>query len=111
MAVYTGPPPRTVPLDSTGAEGYHLTYLPGTLTVEFRVPGEEPCSVRVELRNSGTQLERVLVDSVYSPGEYFHNWSRKDEKGEVLRPGLYYYKFYICGKPSTLKLDYRQRYR
>lgn len=108
--VYTGPPPRTAPLDDKGAGPYQPTELPKVLIVDFDVPGNDPCSVRVELRNPGTKLVRTIVDSVYSPGKHSIEWDRKDSSGVVIREGLYYYQFHICGKSSTLRLDYRRRW-
>jgi flagellar hook assembly protein FlgD len=110
---YTGPPPRTAPLDSTatlGADGYQLSKLPKKLAIDFQVKGDEPCSVKIELRNSGTKLVRVLIDSIYSPGSHTLRWEALDGNKMRLKEGYYYYKKYICGKPSTLKLDYRRHW-
>jgi len=108
--VHTGPPPREAPLDDKGAGPYQPLELPKSLTVDFEVPGNDPCSVRVELRNSGIKLVRTIVDSVYSPGRYSIEWDRTDSSGVVIREGLYFYQYHICGKTSTLRLDYRRRW-
>ena len=111
-AVHTGPPPRTTPIesDTTGAGPYRLSEVPESLSVDFTVPGDTACPVRIEFRNSGTKLVRVLADSVYAPGTYNITWDRTDSSGVLISFGLYYYKFYICEKTSTLKVDYRRHW-
>jgi hypothetical protein len=111
--VYTGPPPRTTPLDSatTGAGGYQLSSLPESLTVDFLVPDNGPCSVKVDFHDSLTRLVRRIVDSVYAPGKYSITWDKKDSAGALISEGHYFYKFLICGKEYTRSLDYRRRWR
>jgi hypothetical protein len=112
--IYTGPPPRTTPLDSAalvGADEYSLSRLPKTLEFDFRVDGDQPCSVKVELRDSGTRLVRRLIDSVYSPGLHKITWDATDSNKVRIRPSFYYYKMYICGKSSTRQLDYRRHWQ
>jgi hypothetical protein len=111
-AVYTGPPARTTPLeaDTTGAGPYHLSDVPDSLSVDFVVPGDTACPVRIEFRNAGTKLVRVLADSIYAPGKYNITWDRTDSSGVLISFGFYYYKFYICDKTSTLKVDYRRHW-
>jgi len=104
---YTGPPPREIPLEGDGADGYQLSSLPDSLLIEFAVHGDKPCPVKVELRNLGTRLVRLIIDSVYSPGSYKIYWDRLDSNGVRIRPALYYYKHYICDSSFTQKLDYR----
>lgn len=106
---YTGPPPRTGPLVNDTSYHQKLSDLPDSLQVDFEVPGNEPCSVRVELHNSATRLVRTVVDSVYSPGKYSLKWNKKDSAGQTIRQGLYYYKYYVCRDSFVRRMEYRAR--
>jgi len=108
---YTAPPPREPATDSSGADGYHLTYLPESLLVEFEVPGDKPCSVRVELHKTPRAVIRMVVDSVFDPGQYSIKWDKLDSAGNRLSQGLYYYHYFICDKNYTKKLDYRRHWQ
>jgi len=111
--VYTGPPPRATPLDSIVAEAdkWEMVPLPDSLTAEFRVPGDRPCSVKVEFRDVGTRLVRTIIDTVYSPGEYSITWDKKDSVGVPIKEGRYYYQFHICGKSSTQSVRYFRQWQ
>nr|MBN2276843.1 hypothetical protein [candidate division Zixibacteria bacterium] len=109
-ATHTGPPPRTAPLDTAGSDSYHLSYLPESLTVEFTVPGNKPCPVKVNLHKTPRQIIRVIVDSVFAPGKYAISWDKKDSAGGRLPQGLYYYHYYICDSSYTQSLDYRRHW-
>ncbi len=112
QVTYTAPPPRTVPLDSAaalaGAGRAVWQEPPDSATVSFTVPGDSVCPVRVGLHNSGRSLVRILVDSLYSPGNHRVRWLVRDSVGKALPLGIYYYQFEICGKISTLKFPYRR---
>jgi hypothetical protein len=107
-ATYTGPPPRTSPLDTTGADPYYWAPLPGTLYVEFAVAEDkDSCPVRIELHNTGTRLVRVIIDSVFASGEYKLRWDRLDSAGVLISPALYYYQYSICDSVYTYRMDFR----
>lgn len=109
-AVYTGPPPRTMPLDSAKAPSEVKLEAPSdSLEISFSVPGDTACSVVVEVRNLGQQQLRVLVDSIYSPGTYEIRWAAEDSAGIHLPYTVYYYQLNICGKIHTKSLDYRKK--
>lgn len=105
--IYTGPPPREGPLVDNDAGGYRLSKLPDTLFVEFEIPGEQPCPVKVTLHNLGTRLVRRIIDSVYAPGSYKMVWDKLDSNGVRIRPALYYYQYSICDSVYTQRLDFR----
>jgi len=108
--IYTGPPSRTSPLDTTGAPPYEWSHLPESLFVEFTVAEDKgSCPVRVELHNSGTRLVRVIIDSIFASGSYKLQWDRLDSSGVLLRPGLYYYQYSICDSVFTYRLDFRRQ--
>lgn len=112
QVTYTAPPPRTMPLNSAAAEGGAGSAVwkepPDSATVSFTVPGDSSCPVRIGLHNSGRSLVRILVDSLYSPGNHTIRWLVRDSQGKALPLGIYYYQFEICGKISTLKFPYRR---
>jgi len=111
-AIYTGPPPRTTPLDSLGADDYKLQPLPESLFVEFTVPDDkDSCPVKVELRNSGTQLIRVVIDSVFKSGKYKIKWDKLDSNGVRIREGGYFYKYSICDSIFTYRMDFTRRWK
>jgi flagellar hook assembly protein FlgD len=77
-------------------------------TVSFTVPGDSASPVKIGLYDSGRSLVRVLVDSVYAPGNHRINWRPRDKTGAPLSSGYYYYQLEICGNLSTLKISYRR---
>ena len=105
---YTSPPQRTVSLDSVKIiEGPKRIPPPDTLEVTFEVVGDSLCPVKIELRDVMTRFQRMLVDSVYSPGSYSFRWVALDSLGNKLRENRYYYKIYSCDQVHTKKFDYR----
>ncbi len=115
QVTYTAPPPRTVPLDSAaalaGAGRAVWQEPPDSATLSFTVPADSACPVKVGLYSSGRSLVRILVDSLYSPGNHKIRWLVRDSEGKALPLGIYYYQFEICGKISTLKFPYRRENR
>ena len=106
--VYTGPPPREGPLEHDSSAGQPTSVpLPDSLFLEFEVPGDKPCPVKVELRNLGTRLVRTIIDSLYSPGKYKILWDKLDTNGIRIKPAQYFYKYYVCDSSFTQSLDYR----
>ena len=112
QVTYTAPPPRTMPLDSVAAlsgAGKAVWQEPSdSASFTVTVPGDSACPVQVGLYNSGRSLVRILVDSLYSPGNHTIRWLVRDSEGKALPLGIYYYQFEICGKISTLKFPYRR---
>ncbi|UCD18020.1 MAG: hypothetical protein JSV44_03690 [Candidatus Zixiibacteriota bacterium] len=111
---FTGPPPRTIPLDSVtvnkaNPRNVEYIYPPDTLTVDFVVPGEDSCRVIVEVRKTSTKVVRSIVDSVFAPGKHAITWPVKNERGLGLEYRLYFYYLDICGKISSRRLDYRRK--
>lgn len=109
--VYTEPPPRTVPLDSVNSEttGPHLTQLPDSVEVKFTVTHDEPCPVYITIHRTVKDTLRVIVDSVYSPGEYSLWYDLKDYKGTRLPNALLFYMYSVCDSTYTYRLDLRRR--
>jgi hypothetical protein len=99
---YTSPPPRTMSLDSALAENRKAIgkfwILPKTFEISFNVPGDTACQVRVEFYNTAHKMLRLIIDSVYSPGQYTHTWKREEDGGETIKAGYYYYHYEICDR-------------
>ncbi|MFH2035565.1 MAG: hypothetical protein ABIJ45_04105 [Candidatus Zixiibacteriota bacterium] len=108
---YTAPPPRTISLDSVNPiYGPARIYPPDSLDVAFEVAGDNPCPVKIELRDVMTRFQRMLIDSVYSPGKYTYRWEARDSLGNKLRQNRYYYKIYSCDNTRTVKFDYKIKF-
>lgn len=114
-AVYTGPPSREVPLDSVGNAGagpYRLGPFPEQFAVEFYVPGEKPCSVKIDFYSSAHKLIHHLADSVYAPGSHKILWDNDDGTGHRIPERItYYYKIKVCDRTYTDGFFYRREYR
>jgi flagellar hook assembly protein FlgD len=112
QVTYTSVPSNTAGIDSTKMDRTKSTLLPvpKTYIVDFNVPGEDSCRVIITVHNSGTKVVRHLIDSTYTPGKYSYEWDRRGDDKEILKTGLYYYQFDICGKVSTLRLRHMPRF-
>jgi hypothetical protein len=109
---YTGPPPRTEPLDSIkgDAGGYHWSKAPDSVEVKFAVTHKEPCRVKITVHRTITKPVTTVVDSVYAPGEYTIWYNLTDSNGIKLGRRYFFYKFDICDSVYTYRLDNRIRY-
>ncbi|MCP4703994.1 MAG: hypothetical protein GY865_05235 [candidate division Zixibacteria bacterium] len=109
--VYTSLPNRTIPLDSVKTIVGALKLKPevDSFLVNFRVPGDSSCPVKIEFLTSQHKLERLVTDSVYSPGFHQILWGRVDANGGTIDYyRTYYYKFTICGSTHTKGFFYRK---
>lgn len=109
--VYLSPPARTISLDSVTTEVGLPQIKPeaDSFLVNFFVPGDSSCPVKIEFKNSQHKLERLLTDSVYSPGYHRILWSRIDKKGGSIQYyRAYYYQFTICDSTYTRSFYYRR---
>jgi flagellar hook assembly protein FlgD len=59
-------------------------------TLVFAVPDEQP--VRLTVYNVGGRLVRTLVDGPRALGWNRVQWDGRDERGERLAAGLYFYR-------------------
>lgn len=109
QVTYTSVPSKTSDLDSNKREILlpSLQPVPKTYTVNFIVPGNDTCRVKIGVYHPSGKLVRALVDSAYSPGKHSFEWDRHGDDKKVLKTGLYYYQFEICGKISTLRLTHQ----
>ena len=114
-SIYTGPPAREIPLDSvknSNAGPYRLEPMADSFAVEFNVPGEEPCSVKIDFYNSAHKLIHHLADSVFAPGSHKVIWDNDDGTGKRIPERItYYYKIKVCDRTYTQGFFYRRGYR
>ncbi len=109
--VYVSPPARTIPLDSvmTDAGPFRIKPQADSFLVDFFVPGDSSCPVKIEFKTSSHKLERLITDSVFSAGYQRLLWSRIDEKGESIEYyRAYYYVITICDSSYTRSFYYRK---
>lgn len=109
--VYTAPPAREIPLDSvkTEIDPFRMKPDPDSFLVNFTVPGDSSCPVKIEFFTSQHKLERLITDSVYSAGPHRIFWGRLDNKGDSIRfYRSYYYKFRICDSSYNKSFYYRR---
>ena len=59
--------------------------------IEYALPTASRVSMRIY--NVSGQLVKTLVDELQEPGQYSISWSGRDEKGQRVAPGIYFYKF------------------
>ena len=109
--VYLSPPARTISLDSVKTiDPFRIKPEPDSFLVDFFVPGDSSCPVKIEFKNSQHKIMRLLADSVYSAGPNRLFWSRIDEKGDSVKYyHAYYYHITICDSTYTKSFYLRQK--
>jgi hypothetical protein len=78
-----------------------------TTTIRFKVEGEmskAPVPITLKVYNILGQLARVLVDEEKLPGSYQVVWDGKDQNGEQVSSGIYFYKLDAPGYTETKKM-------
>ena len=61
-----------------------------TTSIRFEVQGSR--FVNIEVYNIRGQRVRTLVNDVYQAGEHFVVWNGKDDNGQDVSSGMYFYK-------------------
>ncbi len=109
FVVYTGPPPRTIDLDSVNDITGQIIYKrpPENLKVEFSVVDADSCHVSIDLYLTPKAPVRHVIDGVFTHGLHEITWNTLDKHETRLPESVYYYQFDICGKISTRRLNYR----
>ncbi|MCA9732469.1 MAG: gliding motility-associated C-terminal domain-containing protein [Deferribacteres bacterium] len=59
-------------------------------TIRFDIP--EPSQVRLAIYNSTGQHVRLLFDKHAAPGAYTLQWRGRNDQGEILPSGMYFYE-------------------
>jgi flagellar hook assembly protein FlgD len=60
-----------------------------------------PLSTTLKVYNVRGQLVRTLVDQMKMPGEYRVIWNARDEKGNDVGSGVYFYKLEVENYQKT----------
>ena len=107
--IYTGPPARTIDLDSVDDLSGQIYYKrpPDNLKVEFNVVDADSCHVSIDLHLTPKDVVRHVVDGTFAHGAHEITWNTLDKHKARLPENVYYYQFDICGKISTKRLNYR----
>lgn len=66
-----------------------------TINYEINNKTDQPDSVNVSFYNIKGELIRVLVDDFQVSGEYKFEWDGKDDDGNPVESGVYFYKLVI----------------
>ena len=53
---------------------------------------KETQHVELTIYNVLGQIVKILIDEVREPGTYTVNWDRKDERGDEIESGVYFYR-------------------
>jgi hypothetical protein len=62
----------------------------GITKIEFSLP--ERAGIRLEILNALGEQVRILTDEIHNPGVYGYCWDGKNERGEVVVSGIYFYR-------------------
>ena len=75
-------------------------------TIEFAVPAAADKRVKLEVYNAAGQLVATLVDEALSAGAYKTTWSGRDQQGDLVSSGVYFYRMqageFAATHPVTL---------
>ncbi|MCE5273128.1 T9SS type A sorting domain-containing protein [bacterium] len=87
------------------AQNYPNPFNPST-TISYDIPDSKVEGVGVELKvyNLRGQLIRSLVNEVKQPGQYVIQWNGRDEKGDMVSSGVYFYRIKAGDFTTTRKM-------
>ena len=75
-------------------------------TIEFAVPAGADERVKLDVYNAAGQLVATLVDEALSAGAYKTTWSGRDQQGDLVSSGVYFYRMqageFTATHPVTL---------
>ncbi len=84
-------------------QNYPNPFNPST-HIRFFVGGEGPAEVTLKIYNVAGQLVKTLVDEKKSPGEHEEVWNGKNEDGEDVASGVYFYKLKVSDYVETKRM-------
>jgi hypothetical protein len=79
---------KPVPISYGLGQNYPNPFNPET-EIHYAVP--EPVDVQLDIYNALGQRVRTLVSAAHGPGEYSVNWNGRDNEGQKLSAGIYFY--------------------
>ncbi len=95
----------SLPSSYSLSSAYPNPFNPET-TIEFVVPAAADERVKLEVYNATGQLVATLVDEALSAGAYKTTWNGRDQQGDLVSSGLYFYRMqaadYVAARPVTL---------
>ncbi len=90
-----------IPVLTLDANNYPNPFNPET-TIAYSVPKAGPASLKIY--NTKGQLVRTLVDDVREAGKHSVVWNGKDNRGNSVASGLYFYRLSSDGNTVTRKM-------
>lgn len=98
----------TLPKDVSLSQNYPNPFNPST-TIPFRVesgqwPVARPVHTSLVVYNLVGQKVRVLLDEAMMPGDYQAVWDGKDDNGQKISSGVYFYRFKAGDNSDTKKM-------
>jgi hypothetical protein len=73
-------------------------------TVTFDIAGREEQPVRLEVYDVAGRAVRTLVDELLRPGSYETRWDARDERGDRVAAGIYFYRLVTPAADETRKM-------
>ncbi len=73
-----------------------------TTKISFNVPFDS--KLKLEIYNVRGELINTLIDAEYSPGKYEVLWNGRNENGDKVTSGIYFYKFIANGFVQTKRM-------
>ena len=70
-----------------------------TTVIPFTIAGNQWSRVRLEVFNILGQKVRTLFDGVVQGGHYTFTWDGRDQNGQLLPSGIYFYRLIVNEKP------------
>lgn len=98
--------PVSVPTEFSLGQNYPNPFNPITI-IRFKVGGERskvPIPITLKIYNILGEKVRTLVDGPKQTGEYETIWDGKDEKGEEMASGMYFYQLKAGDLTETKKM-------
>jgi hypothetical protein len=98
--------PVLVPTEFSLSQNYPNPFNPSTI-IKFKVQGSRfkvPLPTTLKVYNVLGQKVRTLVDEPKQTGEYEAIWDGKDDKGEVMASGIYFYQLKAGNLTDTKKM-------
>ena len=100
-------PTFEAPDDFSLAQNYPNPFNP-TTQISYRIKSLNPINVELTVYNVLGIKVRTLVNRKQTTGNYSANWDGRDDSGELLPAGLYYYKIKAGDFNQTKKMLFIQ---
>ena len=84
-------------------QNYPNPFNPST-SIKYFIAGEGLSEVSLKIYNVAGQLVKTLVNEEKNPGEYREIWNGRNEKGEDVASGVYFYKLKVLDYVETKKM-------